>query len=50
MIAGKLGGGSTGYGRRFEYSSDMYILGALNIYIDVVYMFLYILELLSSKR
>ncbi|XP_071789239.1 protein lifeguard 2-like isoform X2 [Asterias amurensis] len=37
-------------GRRFELSPEEYIFGALNLYIDVVYLFLIILSLFGGSR
>jgi FtsH-binding integral membrane protein len=34
-------------GRRFEISTDDYVLAALVLYIDIIQLFLYILRMLS---
>ena len=36
-------------GKRYELSMDDYVIGALMLYIDIIQMFLYILQLLSKK-
>ncbi len=36
-------------GKRYELSLDDYVIGALMLYIDIIQMFLYILQLLSKK-
>jgi FtsH-binding integral membrane protein len=36
-------------GRRLELSMDDYVVGALILYIDVIQIFLYLLQLLSKK-
>jgi FtsH-binding integral membrane protein len=36
-------------GRRFELSLDDYVVGALLLYVDIIQIFLYILEMLSNK-
>jgi FtsH-binding integral membrane protein len=35
-------------GRRYELSPEEYIFGALNLYLDVVYLFLIILSLVGG--
>lgn len=37
-------------GRRLEISMDDYVVGALILYIDIITMFLYLLQLLSKKK
>ena len=32
---------------KYQYSEDMYILAAVNLYLDIINMFLYILQILS---
>ncbi len=36
-------------GRRLELSMDDYVVGALILYIDIIQIFLYLLQLLSKK-
>lgn len=36
-------------GRRLELSMDDYVAGALILYLDVIQIFLYLLQLLSKK-
>lgn len=37
-------------GKTFKLSMDDYVVGALILYIDIIQMFLYILQLLSKKK
>ena len=39
-------GGDT---KRFQFSEDSYILAAMALYMDIINIFLYILELLDEK-
>lgn len=37
-------------GRRFGITLDDYVIGALILYIDIIQLFMYILQLLSKKK
>jgi FtsH-binding integral membrane protein len=37
-------------GKRLQLSMDDYVVGALILYIDIIQIFLYILEMLSKKK
>jgi FtsH-binding integral membrane protein len=37
-------------GKKYAISPDEYVFAALNLYIDVIYLFLFILSLLGGKK
>ena len=39
-----------GKSRQFQYSLDDYCIAALNIYVDIIQLFLYLLQLFGDRR
>ena len=35
--------------RQYQFTEDMYILGALTLYLDIINIFIYLLEIMNSK-
>lgn len=37
-------------GRRFSYSPEDYVLATINIFLDIIYIFIYLLQIIGSSR